>query len=415
MANENDKKPEDPPEESNEPAGDETTAENAAERLYDESDAWKRSKNMLFVAMGVIAAAVGIVTYTNRVADENAGERSHQYVVASREAGQAEGRFLAFADEHDDALGSVARYRVAVSQYKDGRFEEAATTFAKAAEELGELPPRGRALLGHGVSLLKAGKTKEGKAALDKLAGDALAPQSDKAEARYLLAVQALHEGDDQTLETQKQSLGGEDGNSRFLERLTRYQKTKVIAAKATSLSERNSERGRAFLEKNKARAGVKALESGLLYEVLVDGNGSVPTGSDEVEVHYHGTLVDGEVFDSSVERGEPSTFGVTGVIKGWTEALQLMKVGSKWKLLIPPDLAYAENGSNSIGPNETLVFEVELLGITEKELPNQEGNATSLTPLVIPEANATVAPDGNTTAPAVVEANASDANGSNN
>ena len=322
---------------------------------------------------------------------------------------------MAFADEHDDALGSVARYRVAVSQYKDGRFEEAATTFAKAAEELGELPPRGRALLGHGVSLLKAGKTKEGKAALDKLAGDALAPQSDKAEARYLLAVQALHEGDDQTLETQKQSLGGEDGNSRFLERLTRYQKTKVIAAKATSLSERNSERGRAFLEKNKARAGVKALESGLLYEVLVDGNGSVPTGSDEVEVHYHGTLVDGEVFDSSVERGEPSTFEVTGVIKGWTEALQLMKVGSKWKLLIPPDLAYAENGSNSIGPNETLVFEVELLGITEKELPNQEGNATSLTPLVIPEANATVAPDGNTTAPAVVEANASDANGSNN
>ena len=154
MADENDNKPEDASGAPADPAGDETTAENAAERLYDEGEAWKQSKNMLFLAMGVIAAAVGIVTYSNRVSDENAGERSYQYVVADRNSSTAEERFLTFSGEYDDALAGVARYRAAVVQYQAGRYVDAAATFAKAAKELEDLPPFGRALLGRSVSLL---------------------------------------------------------------------------------------------------------------------------------------------------------------------------------------------------------------------------------------------------------------------
>lgn len=131
-------------------------------------------------------------------------------------------------------------------------------------------------------------------------------------------------------------------------------------AAKKKNMSE-----GEAFLTKNAARPGVVTLPSGLQYEVLVEGTGAIPKSSDQVSVHYTGTLIDGTVFDSSVQRGEPATFPVTGVIKGWVEALQLMKVGSKWKLFIPQQLAYGERGAGGqIGPFATLVFEVELLGI---------------------------------------------------
>ena len=105
--------------------------------------------------------------------------------------------------------------------------------------------------------------------------------------------------------------------------------------------------------------------ESGLQYEVLVEGNGEIPTSDKQVRVHYHGTLTDGTKFDSSVERGQPAEFPVTGVIKGWVEALQMMPVGSKWKLYIPQDLAYGERGAGAaIPPFAALVFEVELLDI---------------------------------------------------
>ncbi len=125
---------------------------------------------------------------------------------------------------------------------------------------------------------------------------------------------------------------------------------------------------GNAFLETNKARDGVTVTESGLQYEILKEGTGAIPTATDKVRVHYHGTLIDGTVFDSSVDRGEPATFGVGQVIKGWTEALQLMPVGSKWKLVIPSALAYGERGAGGdIGPNETLIFEVELLEIVKE------------------------------------------------
>jgi FKBP-type peptidyl-prolyl cis-trans isomerase FklB len=122
---------------------------------------------------------------------------------------------------------------------------------------------------------------------------------------------------------------------------------------------------GEAFLAENAQRPEVVVLESGLQYEVLKEGNGVRPSATDRVVCHYHGTLINGEVFDSSVERGEPITLGLNQVIAGWSEGLQLMPVGSKWKLFIPSHLAYGERGAGaSIGPNETIIFEVELLGI---------------------------------------------------
>lgn len=128
---------------------------------------------------------------------------------------------------------------------------------------------------------------------------------------------------------------------------------------------EANIAEGKKFLAENAAREGVVTLESGLQYEVLTAGNGATPKASDTVKVHYHGTLLSGDVFDSSVKRGEPATFGVTQVIRGWVEALQLMPVGSKWKLFIPSDLAYGAQGAGqSIAPHTTLVFEVELIEI---------------------------------------------------
>ncbi len=122
---------------------------------------------------------------------------------------------------------------------------------------------------------------------------------------------------------------------------------------------------GREFLEENKKKEGVVALPSGLQYEILKEGTGPKPKATDKVKCHYHGTLINGKVFDSSVERGQPAVFGVNQVIKGWVEALQLMPVGSKWRLYIPSELAYGSQGAgSSIEPNSALIFDVELLGI---------------------------------------------------
>lgn len=121
---------------------------------------------------------------------------------------------------------------------------------------------------------------------------------------------------------------------------------------------------GLAFLEENKARPGVVVTPSGLQYEVLREGAGAQPTSEQSVEVHYHGTLTDGTVFDSSVQRGETVSFPVTGVIPGWVEALQLMRVGAKWRLFIPANLAYGDRGTGPIPPGATLIFDVELIGI---------------------------------------------------
>lgn len=132
-----------------------------------------------------------------------------------------------------------------------------------------------------------------------------------------------------------------------------------------SSKGDKAKKEGEKFLEENKKRKGVVTLPSGLQYEILKQGSGPKPTATDKVKTHYHGTLIDGTVFDSSVERNDPATFGVNQVIKGWTEALQLMPVGSKWKLFIPYNLAYGERGAGGkIGPYSALIFEVELLSI---------------------------------------------------
>jgi FKBP-type peptidyl-prolyl cis-trans isomerase FklB len=126
-----------------------------------------------------------------------------------------------------------------------------------------------------------------------------------------------------------------------------------------------NLQAGMDFLAENSQREGVVTLESGLQYEIITAGDGAKPGPTQTVKCHYHGTVIDGRVFDSSVQRGQPASFPLNRVIAGWTEALQLMAVGSKWRLFLPPHLAYGDRQvSAEIGPNSTLIFEVELLGI---------------------------------------------------
>lgn len=136
----------------------------------------------------------------------------------------------------------------------------------------------------------------------------------------------------------------------------------------AAAMAAVNAEAGTKFLDENGKRAEVRTTASGLQYEVLTEGTGAMPTAEDQVEVHYTGKLIDGTVFDSSVDRGQPATFGVTQVIPGWVEALQMMKAGSKWRLFIPSQLAYGPQGAGGvIGPNQTLIFDVELLRVMGK------------------------------------------------
>lgn len=154
--------------------------------------------------------------------------------------------------------------------------------------------------------------------------------------------------------------------------KLSRNEMDQAIAEQRAALEEErqaqasvNLERSQEFLEENKGRDGVEVTDSGLQYEVLNEGEGASPTESDTVVVHYEGSLIDGTVFDSSYERGNPASLPLNGVIEGWKEGLQLMSKGAKYKLYVPPELGYGEGGAgNRIGPNEALVFEVELLEI---------------------------------------------------
>lgn len=139
----------------------------------------------------------------------------------------------------------------------------------------------------------------------------------------------------------------------------------KEMQEKANEVKGGNADKGIQFLKDNLANEGVQALESGMQYIVINQGSGEKPKATDTVDVHYEGTLINGTVFDSSIKRGEPATFPVNGVIPGWQEALQLMEVGTKLKVFIPSELAYGEQGAGgAIGPNETLIFEMELLAI---------------------------------------------------
>jgi FKBP-type peptidyl-prolyl cis-trans isomerase FklB len=148
----------------------------------------------------------------------------------------------------------------------------------------------------------------------------------------------------------------------------------RVMALQQKELREKaamNLAEGKTFLEENKKREGIKTLPSGLQYKVLTDGSGKTPQKTDDVTVHYRGTLIDGTEFDSSRKREEPATFQVDSVIPGWTEALQLMKEGSKWQLFVPPELGYGERGMGRIPPNSALIFDIELLSI-------KDGSSTS-------------------------------------
>jgi len=167
-----------------------------------------------------------------------------------------------------------------------------------------------------------------------------------------------------------RDSLGGKDSLMSQEEiRATISDLQKRIAAvrqkELKEKAEKNLAESKAFLEENKKKEGIKTLPSGLQYKVLAEGSGKVPKADDTVTVHYRGTLVNGTESDSSYKRGQPSTFKVSGVIRGWSEALQLMKEGSKWQLFIPPDLAYGERAAGAqIPPNSALIFEVELISV---------------------------------------------------
>ncbi len=165
-----------------------------------------------------------------------------------------------------------------------------------------------------------------------------------------------------------KSGLGGEKP------KFTQEELMAAMQSFENSMREKEAQRGQAskavgdkFLADNGKKKGITTTASGLQYEVIKAGDGPKPVATDKVNVHYHGTLISGKVFDSSVERGQPITFGVQEVIKGWTEALQLMPVGSKWRIYIPSQLAYGEQGAGGdIGPNEALIFDVELIGIVK-------------------------------------------------
>jgi len=162
-------------------------------------------------------------------------------------------------------------------------------------------------------------------------------------------------------------------------------QQKQIAAAKETS--EKNRKAGEDFLAANKGKDGVVALPSGLQYKILQAGSGPKPTAADTVVCNYKGTLIDGKEFDSSYKRGQPATFPVGGVIKGWTEALQLMPVGSKWQLFIPPDLAYGDKQAGpDITPGSTLVFEVELVSIQPKTASAPDSAAPQKSPDKAPD-----------------------------
>jgi FKBP-type peptidyl-prolyl cis-trans isomerase FklB len=157
---------------------------------------------------------------------------------------------------------------------------------------------------------------------------------------------------------------------------LSREEIQETMVAFQKEMAEKQKQRGEAFLSENKKKEGVKVLPSGLQYKVIKAGTGKKPKVNDTVTVHYRGTLTDGTEFDSSSRRGQPATFPVSGVIRGWTEALQLMEEGAKWQLFVPSNLAYGERGAGGlIGPNATLIFEVELISIQENKQDKKQEN----------------------------------------
>lgn len=174
---------------------------------------------------------------------------------------------------------------------------------------------------------------------------------------QFLQGIQHGHAGDEEGMRLSREEV--QQALMAYQQELQQQQEQQY-----EGLADQNREAGEAFLADNAEREGVETTESGLQYEVLEEGSGNNPTAQDRVQVHYTGELMTGEVFDSSRERGQPVTFGLNQVIPGWTEGLQLMSEGARYKLYIPSDLAYGPGGNQAIGPNETLIFDVELLAV---------------------------------------------------
>lgn len=385
------------------------SAAELADRVYDPNDVWNHYKGQLLGFLVILGVCIAAFMFYDESKKGGVSERNTDFLKAAMEEDGAEERLLSFAADHEDRLGGIAAYRAGVIQYRDKRYDESTKSFEKAVGLLQEDPILGRALLGQAVSRIR--NDERGVELLKAISVNQALLPADRDEAHFLLGVFSLSQGDEEAFSAKLDLLGEDLNASYYHSRLEELGKTQELFSQSQSLSDLNAENGKSFLSQNAQRKDVVSLESGLQYEIIQKGAGVSPLAEDEVEVHYHGTLTNGEVFDSSIERDEPSKFQVKGVIKGWTEALQLMKVGGKWKVFIPSDLAYAENGNNSIGPNETLIFEVELLGITPKTITPElvDSNATDSNsssaeaPLIIPQR------EGNATLPGpAVESNAS-------
>ena len=227
-------------------------------------------------------------------------------------------------------------------------------------------------------SLVKTAALTASLVAVGTLAGAATALKTEKDKVSYMIGHQIgsnfKRDGLDVDLNMlttgMKEAIAGEksplspEESQKLMSELQKSLQTKAEAKQKVD-SEKNTAAGKAFLAENAKKPGVKVLPSGLQYKVITEGKGDSPKATDTVSTNYKGTLIDGTEFDSSYKRGQPAKFPVNGVIKGWTEALQLMKPGAKWQVYVPSDLAYGARGAGElIGPNATLIFEVELLGI---------------------------------------------------
>ena len=229
------------------------TAEQAAEaRPYDEMEAWKKSKNTLFSVLGVIALGVAISSFYQNSQKDEAAERSLRFLNASVGEVGSEEKFLSFAEDYDDTLGGVAQYRAASIQYGDGRFAESADTFLLASKRLQGDPLAGRAKIGHAVSLIKDGKTEEGRSALQAIAGDGSLLNADRFEAHYLLGVDALSAEDQEGFEAQKKALGEKEEAADYLTRLVEFQKIHKLYKQAKSLPNINLAKGAEYLAEKK-------------------------------------------------------------------------------------------------------------------------------------------------------------------
>ena len=206
-------------------------------------------------------------------------------------------------------------------------------------------------------------------------AADDLTLSTQKDKVSYIIGAQLGNNIKRQSIEVDADIVarGLKDALSGKKSPLTDQQVSEVMTASMREImdrrkleGEKNKKEGEAFLAENKKRAGVTVLPDGLQYKVIKEGTGTSPKSTDTVIVNYRGAFIDGTDFDSSYKRGQPATFPLSGAMRGWVEALQLMKTGSKWELFIPPELGYGEQGSGAVGPNMTLVFDVELLSVNE-------------------------------------------------